>query len=72
MGRSWVIPTSSVSDVAGRNVHVIRSGIISDQAKVKYLQEYIRQWCMKLQPLQFTVFSESSELETKRLLSIFK
>ena len=72
MCQSWVIPTSSVSDVAERNVLAILAGIISDQAKVKYLQEYIRQWYMKLQPLQFTVFSESSELETKRLLSIFK
>lgn len=31
-----------LSPVAGRNVLGIRAGIISDQAKVKYLQEYIR------------------------------
>ncbi|MCT4701210.1 lysis protein [Enterobacteriaceae bacterium H20N1] len=36
-----------LSDVAGRNVLSIRSGIISDQAKVKYLQDYIRQQCLK-------------------------
>lgn len=39
--------TVELSDVAGRNVLGIRSGIISDQVKVKYLQEYIRQQCLK-------------------------
>ncbi|EDM1758477.1 lysis protein, partial [Salmonella enterica subsp. diarizonae] len=32
---------------AGRNVLGIRDGIISDQAKLRYLQEYIRTQCMK-------------------------
>ncbi|HAF2716258.1 TPA: lysis protein, partial [Salmonella enterica] len=32
---------------SGRNVLGIRSGIISDQAKLKYLQEYIRTQCQK-------------------------
>jgi prophage endopeptidase len=36
-----------LTDIAGRNVLGIRTGIISDQAKVKYLQDYIRQQCMK-------------------------
>ena len=36
-----------LSDIAGRNVLGIRSGIISDQSKVKYLQEYIAQQCLK-------------------------
>ena len=36
-----------LSDSAGRNVLGIRSGIISDQSKVKYLQEYIAQQCLK-------------------------
>ncbi|CZU42054.1 TPA: lysis protein [Enterobacter hormaechei] len=36
-----------LSDAAGRNIFGIRSGIISDQAKVKYLQEYIQQQCLK-------------------------
>ncbi len=34
--------TVELSPVAGRNVLGIRAGIISDQVKVKYLQEYIR------------------------------
>ncbi|EAM6080681.1 lysis protein [Salmonella enterica] len=34
--------TVELSPVAGQNVLNIRSGIISDQAKLKYLQEYIR------------------------------
>lgn len=38
--------TIELSDVAGRNVLGIRSGIISDQAKVSYLQDYIRQQCL--------------------------
>ncbi|ENT7031743.1 lysis protein [Salmonella enterica] len=37
--------TVELSDVAGQNVLSIRSGIISDQAKLKYLQEYIRTQC---------------------------
>ncbi|EDT6783087.1 TPA: lysis protein [Salmonella enterica] len=37
--------TVELSDVAGQNVLSIRSGIISDQAKLKYLQEYIRAQC---------------------------
>ncbi|MDM3301868.1 lysis protein [Citrobacter sp. Cc227] len=39
--------TVELSPVAGRNVLGIRSGIISDRAKVKYLQEYIREQCLK-------------------------
>ncbi|HAF2131087.1 TPA: lysis protein, partial [Salmonella enterica] len=31
--------------VAGRNVLGIRAGIINDQAKLKYLQDYIRSQC---------------------------
>ncbi|WP_334473005.1 lysis protein [Arsenophonus sp. PmNCSU2021_1] len=34
--------TIELSSIAGRNVLDIRSGIISDQAKIKYLQDYIR------------------------------
>ncbi|ASO25158.1 lysis protein [Salmonella enterica subsp. enterica serovar Lubbock] len=39
--------TVELSDVTGRNVLSIRSGIISDQAKLKYLQEYVRTQCLK-------------------------
>ncbi|EHG5810364.1 lysis protein [Salmonella enterica subsp. enterica serovar Nottingham] len=39
--------TVELSPVAGRNVLGIRSGIISDQAKLKYLQEYVRTQCLK-------------------------
>ncbi|EAP3677126.1 lysis protein [Salmonella enterica] len=39
--------TVELSDVAGRNVLSIRSRIISDQAKLKYLQEYVRTQCLK-------------------------
>ncbi|EEB8598446.1 lysis protein [Salmonella enterica subsp. salamae serovar 58:l,z13,z28:z6] len=34
-----------LSPVAGRNVLGIRSGIISDQAKLRYLQQYVREQC---------------------------
>ncbi|EAP0942998.1 lysis protein [Salmonella enterica] len=34
--------TVELSPVAGQNVLGIRAGIISDQAKLKYLQDYIR------------------------------
>ncbi|EDA0233669.1 lysis protein [Salmonella enterica] len=34
--------TVELSDVAGQNVLDIRAGIISDQAKLRYLQDYIR------------------------------
>ncbi|EAA9055684.1 lysis protein [Salmonella enterica subsp. enterica] len=37
--------TVELSDVAGQNVLNIRTGIISDQEKLKYLQEYIRAQC---------------------------
>ncbi|EAB9908234.1 lysis protein [Salmonella enterica subsp. enterica] len=37
--------TIELSPVAGRNVLGIRAGIISDQAKLKYLQGYIRTQC---------------------------
>ncbi|EFR9853503.1 lysis protein [Salmonella enterica] len=36
-----------LSPVAGRNVLGIRSGIISDQAKLRYLQDYIRTQCQR-------------------------
>ncbi|EBW7254486.1 lysis protein [Salmonella enterica subsp. enterica] len=36
-----------LSAVAGRNVLDIRAGIISDQAKLRYLQEYIREQYMR-------------------------
>ncbi|EJZ7017199.1 lysis protein [Salmonella enterica] len=34
-----------LSAVAGRNVLDIRAGIISDQAKLRYLQQYVREQC---------------------------
>lgn len=37
--------TIELPPVAGQNVLGIRSGIISDQAKLKYLQDYIRTQC---------------------------
>ncbi|HGI9867205.1 TPA: lysis protein [Salmonella enterica subsp. enterica serovar Montevideo] len=37
--------TVELSPVAGQNVLNIRAGIISDQAKLRYLQEYIRTQC---------------------------
>lgn len=36
-----------LSDVAGRNVLGIRSGIISDQTSLRALQEYINTQCLK-------------------------
>lgn len=36
-----------LSDVAGRNVLSIRSGIISDQTSLRVLQEYINTQCLK-------------------------
>ncbi|EOC0119102.1 lysis protein [Cronobacter sakazakii] len=39
--------TVELSDVAGRNVLSIRAGIISDQASLRVLQDYIRQQCLK-------------------------
>ncbi|EIL6384831.1 lysis protein [Salmonella enterica] len=39
--------TVELSDVAGQNVLNIRAGIISDQEKLKYLQEYVRRQCLK-------------------------
>ncbi len=36
-----------LSDIAGRNVLSIRSGIIRDQKALKYLQDYIRAQCLK-------------------------
>ncbi|WP_455583682.1 lysis protein [Lelliottia wanjuensis] len=36
-----------LSDVAGRNVLGIRSGIISDQTSLRALQEYIKTQCLK-------------------------
>ncbi|EBB7291760.1 lysis protein [Salmonella enterica] len=37
--------TVELSPVAGQNVLDIRAGIISDQEKLKYLQDYIRTQC---------------------------
>ena len=39
--------TVELSDVAGRNVLGIRSGIISDQTALKVLQDYITSQCLK-------------------------
>ncbi|EAY0359012.1 lysis protein [Salmonella enterica] len=39
--------TVELSKGAGQNVLDIRAGIISDQAKLKYLQEYIREQYMR-------------------------
>lgn len=39
--------TVELSPVAGRNVLGIREGIISDQAALRVLQEYIRTQCLK-------------------------
>ncbi|EEC0863868.1 lysis protein [Salmonella enterica subsp. enterica] len=41
------VATVELSPVAGQNVLGIRSGIISDQAKLRYLQDYIRTQCHK-------------------------
>ncbi|EGX3498115.1 lysis protein [Salmonella enterica] len=43
--------TVELSPVAGQNVLNIRAGIISDQEKLKYLQEYIRTQCRTLLPV---------------------
>ncbi|HDC4461767.1 TPA: lysis protein, partial [Enterobacter asburiae] len=39
--------TVELSDVAGRNVLGIRSGILSDQTALRTLQEYITTQCLK-------------------------
>ncbi|ECF6044235.1 lysis protein [Salmonella enterica subsp. salamae] len=39
--------TVELSPGAGRNVLGIRDGIISDQEKLKYLQDYVRTQCLK-------------------------
>lgn len=39
--------TVELSDVAGRNVLGIRSGIVSDQTALRTLQEYINTQCLK-------------------------
>ncbi|EOI5777171.1 lysis protein [Cronobacter malonaticus] len=39
--------TIELSDVAGRNVLGIRSGIISDQKALRVLQDYIKTQCLK-------------------------
>ncbi|EGL8528474.1 lysis protein [Salmonella enterica] len=39
--------TVELSNVAGRNVLDIRAGIISDQAKLRYLQRYVREQCVQ-------------------------
>lgn len=44
MGNAGAIELSSG---AGSNVLDIRAGIISDQSKVRYLQQYIREQCLR-------------------------
>ncbi|EIZ6339286.1 TPA: lysis protein [Salmonella enterica] len=39
--------TVELSPGAGQNVLDIRAGIISDQAKLKYLQDYVRTQCLR-------------------------
>lgn len=39
--------TVELSDLAGRNVLSIRSGIIRDQKALRYLQDYINTQCLK-------------------------
>lgn len=39
--------TVELSDLAGRNVLSIRSGIIRDQKALKYLQDYINTQCLR-------------------------
>lgn len=39
--------TVELSDIAGRNVLSIRSGIIRDQKALRYLQDYINTQCLK-------------------------
>lgn len=39
--------TVELSPVAGSNVLSIRAGIISDQTKVRYLQQYINEQCLR-------------------------
>ncbi|HAF8817946.1 TPA: lysis protein [Salmonella enterica] len=39
--------TVELSRTAGQNVLGIRAGIISDQAKLKYLQDYVRTQCLR-------------------------
>ena len=39
--------TVELSDVAGRNVLGIRSGILSDQTALRTLQEYVQTQCLK-------------------------
>jgi len=39
--------TIELSSGAGSNVLDIRAGIISDQSKVRYLQQYIKEQCLK-------------------------
>ncbi|HHR4016711.1 TPA: lysis protein [Salmonella enterica] len=48
-GTTGMVHDASVelSDVAGRNVLGIRSGIISDQTSLRALQEYINTQCLK-------------------------
>ncbi|EKQ9927986.1 lysis protein [Salmonella enterica subsp. enterica serovar Panama] len=38
-------PTIELSTDSGQNVLDIRAGIISDQAKLRYLQQYVREQC---------------------------
>ncbi|EAW1164332.1 lysis protein [Salmonella enterica] len=46
-GRVGDAATVELSTDSGRNVLDIRSGIISDQAKLRYLQQYVREQCEK-------------------------
>lgn len=47
-------PTIELSTDSGQNVLDIRAGIISDQAKLKYLQEYVRKQQMHQATTTFT------------------
>ncbi|AXC68262.1 lysis protein [Salmonella enterica subsp. diarizonae serovar 59:z10:-] len=41
------VATVELSRTAGQNVLDIRAGIISDQAKLRYLQDYVKTQCQK-------------------------
>ncbi|HGB5894198.1 TPA: lysis protein [Salmonella enterica subsp. enterica serovar Kottbus] len=41
------VATVELSRAAGKNVLDIRAGIISDQEKLKYLQDYVRTQCLR-------------------------
>lgn len=49
-GRVGDASTVELSSAAGQNVLSIREGIISDRAKINYLQDYIRHHCTHTAP----------------------